>query len=162
MLRVSMQAAKRCCTSEGLEVAGGGSGQASDTAAIVGMATSKTLCHVRSLSRVMEASAEASTILAGNLWRKSSRRKVFVSAVPSLSPRSCCILLSSWVGFLSPSSSPLINCCNFLCSEAAVRLMSCALRVSYGLSAGGFRRRSLTSMANSGLRELLTCWNLVF
>ena len=49
VLRASMRAAKRatsslsCCTSEGVEEAGGGSGRASDTAAIVGVATSKTL-----------------------------------------------------------------------------------------------------------------------
>ena len=50
-----------------------------------------------SLSVVIGVSVEASTILtlAGNLWRNNSRRKELVSAVPTLSPRSCYILWRS-------------------------------------------------------------------
>ena len=66
----------------GVKEAGGGSGRASDIAATVGEATSRTLsAKSASLSRVMEASAEASTF-APNLWRISLRRNAFLSGVP--------------------------------------------------------------------------------
>ena len=65
------------------------------------------------------------------------------------------------MGFLSPSSSPASNCWSLRCSEAAVRLMSSALRVSYGFSSGGLMRRSLTSHAISGERDEITYSNLV-
>ena len=106
----------------------------SEIDATVGVATSITLSAMSaSLWRSMEESVEARTTLtlAGRRWRKSSRMKELASAdVPSLSPRSCCIRHSNCVGFLSPSSSPLISCWSFLCSEAAVRLMSSVLRMS--------------------------------
>ena len=102
--------------------------QVSKTAATVGAATSIALSAMSaSLPRSMDESAEARTILtlSGSLWRKSSRRKELASAdVPSLSPRSCSLCLSNCVGFLSPRSSPVINWWSFLCSEAAVRLIS--------------------------------------
>ena len=104
----------------------------------------------------MVTSVEART-LAGSRWRNNSRRKELLSADPNLSPRSCCIRRRSCVGLRSPSSSPLFNCCSLRCSEAAVRLTSWDLRTSYRRSLGGFSRRSRTSMATSGLRELMTC-----
>ena len=85
-----------------------------------------------------------------------------VVEVPSLSPRSCCIQSNSWVGSQHPSSSPLMSSCSSRCSDAAVRLTSSALRVSYGASSGGLRRRPLTLTASSGLRELTTCRNESF
>ena len=99
--------------------------------------------------------------LAGRHWRKSSFRKV-PSATPVQSPNNCCIHRSSWVGFLSPSSSVLRSCCSFLCLEAAVHLISCSLRVVYGLSGVGCRMRSRTSIANSGERDATTWSNIVF
>ena len=106
----------------------------SEMAETVGVATSMTLSAMSaSLFRSAAVSTEARTMrtFAGSLCRKSSRRKVFESApAPSLSPRSCCIRRRSWVGFLSPSSSPLMSCCSLRCSEAAVRLMSSALSLS--------------------------------
>ena len=109
--------------------------------------------------RSIDASAEARTILTlgGSRCRKSSRRNVLASAdVPSLSPSSCCMWRRSCVGLRSPSSSPLMSCCSFRCSEAAVRLVSSALSVSYVLSSGGRSRRSRTSTANSVEREAMT------
>ena len=47
-----------------------------------------------------------------------------------------------------------MSCCNFHCSEAAVRLTDSALRTSFGSSVGDFSRKSQTFVANSGLREL--------
>ena len=76
------------------------------------------------MSRVESAEARTILTLAGSRWRNNSRRKETASVdVLSLSPRSCCIRRKSCVGFRSPSSSPLISCCNFRCSEAAVRLI---------------------------------------
>ena len=127
-------------------------------AAMVGAATSATLsASSASSSKVAVVLVEASTIrtLPGRHWRKSSLRKV-PSATPARSPNNCCIRQSSWVGFLSPSSSVLKSCCSFLCSEATVRLISCSLRVVYGLSGGGCRMRSRTSVANSGERDATT------
>ena len=93
-----------------------------------------------SLLRSIVVSAEARTILTfGGKRRNNSLRKELESAeVPSLSHRSCCIRRSNCVGLRSPSSSPLMSCCNFHCSEAAVRLTNSALRMSYGSSVGGF------------------------
>ena len=105
-----------------------------DRAGTVGADTSIILSAISvRFSRVVAGSAEASTILTlgGNRWRNSSRRNELVSVpAPSLSPSSCCILLSNCVGFRSPNSSPLINCWSLRCSDAAVRLMSCAFQVS--------------------------------
>ena len=119
--------------------------------------TSMTLSAMSaSLLKSIVVSAEARTILTfgGKRCRNNSLRKELESAeVPSLSPRSCCIRQSNCVGLWSPSSSPLMSCCNFHCSEAAVRLTNSVLRMSYESSVGGFSR-SRTSVANSGLREL--------
>ena len=99
-----------------------------------GAATSTTLSAMSAiLARSVVSAAEARTIrtFAGRRWRNSSLRKALSSPDgPRWSPRSCCIRRSSWVGLRSPSSSPLISCCSFRCSEAAVRLMSSALSVS--------------------------------
>ena len=141
-----------CCT---LETCG-----CVDVAATVGgMATSMILSAMSaSLGRSVVASAEARTIrtLAGRRCRKSSFRNALSVVGPRWSPSSCCIRRRSWVGFLSPSSSPLISCWSLRCSEAAVRFISSALRVSYGRSAGGRISRSLTSQAISGDREEIT------
>ena len=106
--------------------------------------TSMTLSAMStSLLRTIVVSAEAKTILAfgGKRCRNNSLRKELEFAeVPSLSPRSCCIRWSNCVGLWLPSSSPLMSCCNFHCSEAAVRLTNSALRTSYGSSVGGFSR----------------------
>ena len=109
------------------------SGLVPEIFAMVGVATSITLsASSATLFRSMRLLVDASTIrtLAGNRWRKCSQRKELTFAVPSLSPKSCCMRLSSCVGLQSPSSSPLMSCCSLCCSEAAVRLMSWALRVS--------------------------------
>ena len=112
-----------------------------------------TVCVITSMTlpathfRSKEESADASTIrtLGGNCCKNSWRRKELASAeVPSLSLRSCCIRHNSWVSLRSPSSLPLMSSCTLRCSEAAVYLMSSALRVSYEALAGGLRRRSLT------------------
>ena len=96
-------------------------------AAMVGVATSTILSAMSaSLARSVVESADARTMrtLGGSRCRKSSFRKALLSGVaPRWSPRSCCIRRRSCVGFLSPSSSPLMSCCNFRCSEAAVRLI---------------------------------------
>ncbi len=72
-----MRAARRatssrsCCTSEESEVTGGGSGRVSEIAATVGVATSITLsAKSASLSRSMDTSAEANTILTLALEKK--------------------------------------------------------------------------------------------
>ena len=113
-----VSSAFNCCTSVSLETA----------AMIGGLATSSILSAMcASLPRSVVPSAEARIIrtLAGRRWRKSSLRKAFCSGVsPRWSPSSCCTRRSSCLGFLSPSSSPLISCCSFRCSEAAVRLIS--------------------------------------
>ena len=102
------------------------------TADTDGIATSVTLsarsARSASSSRVEVVLVDARTMrtLAGRHWRNSSLRNV-PSAAPTRSPSNCCIRRSSWVGFLSPSSSVLRSCCSFLCSEAAVRLTSCSL-----------------------------------
>ena len=68
----------------------------SEIAASVGVATSITLsAMLASLLRSIEASLEVKIIwtLGGRRCRNNYLRKEFVSAdVPSLSPRSCCIL----------------------------------------------------------------------
>ena len=87
-----------------------------------------------SLERSVVASAEARIMqtFAGSRWRKSSLRKALLSGVvPRWSPSSCCLRRRSWVGLRSPSSSPLMSCCSFLCSDAAVRFIySSVLSVS--------------------------------
>ena len=99
-----------------------------------GAETSMTLSAMSaSLLMSMVESVEARTILtlAGGRWRNNSRKKEAASAdALSLSLRSCCIRRKSCVGFRSSSSSPLISCCNFRCSEAVVRLTSSVLRES--------------------------------
>ena len=123
-----------------------------------GVATSIILSAISaSLGRSVDGSADASTMrtLPGRRWKKSSLRNA-LSWVGWWSPSSCCIRRRSWVGFRSPSSSPLSNCWSLRCSEAAVRFMSSAFRVSYGRSSGGRMRRSLTSQAISGDREAMT------
>ena len=105
-----------------------------DMAATDWVETSMVLSAISArFSRVVEGSAEANTILTfgGNRWRKSSRRNEFASVlVPSFSPSNYCIFRNNWFGLRSPNSSPLINCCSLRCSDAAVRLMSCAFKVS--------------------------------
>ena len=126
-----------------------------DRAATVGADTSIILSAISArFSRVVAGSAEASTILT--LGGNHRRNELASVPAPSLSLRSCCILLSNCVGFRSPNSSPLINCWSLRYSDADVRLMSCAFWVSQGFSAGGLRSRSRTSMVISGLSELMT------
>ena len=136
-----------------------------DTTATVCVATSITLSAMSaSQPSSIDVSAEARTILTlgGSLWRNNCRRKEFEFGELSLSWRSCCMCRNSCVGFLVPNSSPLMSCCSFRCSEAAVHLTSWAFRMLYGLSSGSFSGRSRTSMANSGLREMMTQSNRVF
>ena len=128
------------------------------TDATAGVVTSATLsASSANSSRVVAAGAVANTILmlAGRRCKNNPLRNV-LSRVPALSPSSCCIFLRSWVGFLSPNSSMLKSCCSLRCSGGAVLLISCSLRVSYGLVSGGFRIRSLTSVSTSGDREAIT------
>ena len=105
--------------------------EVSEISATLVVATSITLSAMSaSLLRSMEASVEARTtwMLGGRHCKNNSRRYEFASAdLPSLSPRSCCICLSSCVGLQSPSSSPLMSCWSLCCSDAAVRFMSSAL-----------------------------------
>ena len=105
-----------------------------EVAATVGGVTTSTIFSAisASLARSVVVSAEAKTIrtLEGRRCKNSSFRKALSNVGPRWSPNSCCIRRSSCVGFLSPSSSPLINCCSLRCSEAAVRFISSALRVS--------------------------------
>ena len=142
--------ALRCCTSA----------NGSETSATVGVATSTILSAMSaSLDRSVVSSAEASTMrtLAGSRWRKSSFRKaLFSGVVPRWSPSSCWMRRRSWVGLRSPSSSPLISCWSFLCSDAAVRLINSALRVSYGVSVGGRMSKSRISNTISGGSEATT------
>ena len=84
------------------------------------------------------------------------------SVLLALSSRSCYIWQSSCNGFLSPNSLALKSCCNLLCSDAAVRLMSCSLSMVYGVSLRGFRIKSWTLVANSGASEVTMWSNLVF
>ena len=128
------------------------------TAAITGVTTSATLsASSANSSRVEAAGAVAKTILilAGKRCKNNSLRNV-LSRVPALSPSSCCICRRSCVGFLSPNSSKRKCFCSLLCSGGAVLLISSFFRVSYGLVSGGFRIRSLTSVATSGDREAMT------
>ena len=97
-----------------------------------GAATAVTLSAISArVARSIASPVEARTILTlgGSRCKNNSRRKVELASA-AWSPRSCCMRRSSWVGFLSPSSSPRISCWSLRCSEAAVRLMSSALRVS--------------------------------
>ncbi len=105
--------------------------------------------------------AEARTMraLAGKRWRNSCRRR---ESSMGLSPNKCCIRRRRCVGFLLPSSSAFNSNCSLFCSDAAVRPISCSFSVSYGLSAGGVRMRSRTSVAISGAREATMWSNLVF
>ena len=115
------------------------------------------------LLRLPVSGVEASTIctLEGSHWRKSSLMNA-PSVLLALSRRSCCIWQSSWNGFLSPNFSSLKSCCNLCCSDAAVCLTSCSLSVMSGLSLGGFRIKSQTSVANSGASEAMMWSILVF
>ena len=91
-------------------------------AATDGVATSMTLSAMSArVLMLVVASEQARTILTlgGSRRRKSSRRNVWLASATW-----------SWVGFRSPSSSPLMSCCSFLCSEAAVLLTSSALSLS--------------------------------
>ena len=113
--------------------------------------TSMTLSTMyASLLRSIVVSMEARTILifGGKRCTNNCLKEIDSAAVPSSSLRCCCIRWSNSVGLLSLSTSPLISC-YFRCSEAAVRLTNSALRTSYGLSVGGFSRRSRTSMAST-------------
>ena len=79
------------------------------TLAMEGAATSMTLSAISAnFSRGVVSGVDARTMrtLLGNLCRKSSWRKE-VSVSPGRSPSNCCILRRSWVGFLSPNSSPV-------------------------------------------------------
>ena len=51
---------------------------------------------------------------------------IVTGSTPGRSPSNCCILRRSCVGFRSPSSSPVSNCCRRRCSETVVRLISCS------------------------------------
>ena len=80
------------------------------TVATVGSATSATLsASSANLSSEREESEEARIILTlgGSLCKNNSRRNESLSAVPSLSPTSCCMRRRSCVGLRSPSSSPI-------------------------------------------------------
>ena len=125
----------------------------SDTAKTMGVATSMTLSAISAnCSSSIEVSAGARTIwmLASRLCGKRWQRKELASSLPSLFSRSCRMRLNGRVGFLSPNSSPVISCWSFRCLNVAVHLMSFVISVSYGWSAGGFKSRSLTSVANFG------------
>ena len=94
-------------------------------------ATSITLsARSASSSKDWEPPVEGKTILTsgGNLCKNNACRKA-VSAVAALSPRSSCILLSSWDGFLSPSSSVLKSCYKRRCSDAIVLAISWVIRL---------------------------------
>ena len=109
------------------------------TATTDGITTSTTLsASCASSSRLVVSGVAASAIqtLAGRRWRNNSRRNE-LSVELALSPRSCCIRRKNCVCLQSPNSSALKSCCRRRCSEAAVHLISCALRVSYGFSVGG-------------------------
>ena len=98
----------------------------------------------------------------GRRWRKSSRSKVG-STVSAMPPNSCWMCRKTCEGVLSPSSSSAErNSFIRRCSEAVVRLVNSAFRTSYGVSAGGCRRRSLTSVANSGDNDATMWSNFVF
>ena len=49
------------------------------------------------------------------LEKELLEESVLFRRVTRWSPSSCCIHRSSCVGFLSPSSSPLMSCCSFHC-----------------------------------------------
>lgn len=96
-----------------------------ETAVTGSVATSVTLGAMSAcLSKSMDESAEARTILtlAESFWRKNllKRRELASADIPSLSPRSCWMQLSNWIGFMSPSFSPL-----------SVTKVSSALRLQY-------------------------------
>ena len=98
-------------------------------AATEGVATSMTLSAISArVLMFVVASEQARTILTlgGSCCRKSSQRNVWLASA-AWSPKSGYIQRRSWVGFPSPSSSPLMSCCNFCCSEAAVLLTSSVL-----------------------------------
>ena len=100
------------------------------TAEIEGVATSMMSSAIcASCVKVVSRLADARTILTleGSFWRKCSQTKALSGG---WSPSSCCIRRSNCVGFRSPSSSVLSNCCSLCCSEAPVRLISCSLSTS--------------------------------
>ena len=66
----------------------------------------------------------------GRRWRNSCLKKVLSGLGPAASPKSCCRRRRSCEGVRSPSSSAVNSWRRRCCSEAAVRLMSWARRMS--------------------------------
>ena len=96
-----------------------------------GLETSIILSPISaSVARAVPSGVEAKTIriACANRWWNSSRKKE--GSTPGRSPSNCCILRRSCVGFRSPSSSPVSNCCWRRHSETVVRLMSCSFRAA--------------------------------
>ncbi len=102
-----------------------------------GVATSIILSAVSASASRSLASMDARTIrtLPGKRWRNNSFRKE-ASVAENLSPKSCCIRRRSCDGLRSPRSSELNSFWSLLCSEAAVREMSCLFRTSYVVELG--------------------------
>ena len=140
----------------------GTEGAEDETTETEGTATSIILSAISaSLSRMVESEVEAKTILMFDCSRcRKSSLKNDPSVTPGQSPRSCCIVRRSCVSLLPPWSAVVNNCWSLRCSEAAVLRASCALRVAYGWSAGGFNRRSVTSVV-PGKTPLDQTWSAV-
>ena len=80
------------------------------------------------------------------------------SVVSVFSPSNCYIRHSNSMGFCSPSSSAMNNCCSQRRVEAAVGSINFCLRTSYRRSVGGCNSMFLLSVAISGEREPTIWW----
>ena len=94
--------------------------------------------------------------LRGRRWRKSSRSSALSDVVCS-----CWRRLRSCDGFLSPSSSPCRSCWSFCRLETDTRSVRAVLSRLKGLTSGGERIRSRTSVAASGDSAATTWANFV-
>ena len=126
-----------------------------DINATEGVDTSMTLSAMSTSVQRSMVSARTIRTLDGRRWRKNS------------SVGLCCVvakkLLHAAKELRGLPVTELLAVDELLhCSEAAVRLISSALSLSYGVSSGGHRRRSRTSVANSGLSELTMYSKRVF
>ena len=130
----------------------------------VGLATSVTLsASYASFCRSAESSCtEARIILTfeGKRCRKTVHKGR--NCLQKLLSHPVVACYKGVVSVFSHLSSVVNNCCKRRCSEAAVRLTSCSLSVSYGFVAGGVRMRSLTSVAYSGASNATEWSNFVF